>query len=34
MKSFSPASVENGEGLLARKLRDLQAQNGIDALQD
>ena len=27
VRSFSPAQVENGGGLLARKLRDLQAQN-------
>jgi hypothetical protein len=30
----SPAPVESGGGLLARKLRDLQAQNGMDEFQD
>jgi hypothetical protein len=30
----SPTPVESGGGLLARKLRDLQAQNGVDAFQD
>jgi hypothetical protein len=34
VRSFSPAPVENGGGLLARKLRDLQAQNGVNAFQD
>ena len=34
VRSFSPAPVENGGGLLARKLRDLQAQNGTNAFQD
>lgn len=33
-RSFSPAPVESGGGLLARKLRDLQAQNGVDAVQE
>ena len=34
VRSFSPAPVENGGGLLARKLRDLQAQNGAKDFQD
>ena len=34
VRSFSPAPVESGGGLLARKLRDLQTQNGTSALQD
>ena len=33
-RSFSPASVESGGGLLARKLRDLQAQSGAQSFQD
>jgi hypothetical protein len=33
-RSFSPAPVESGGGLLAQKLRDLQAQNGVDGVQD
>jgi hypothetical protein len=30
----SPTPVESGGGLLARKLRDLQARNGVDVFQD
>jgi hypothetical protein len=33
-QSFSPSPVESGGGLLTWKLRHLQTQNGVDALQD